>query len=87
MEAQDAREVIIEHNPEAILWEGLDSCLVGVSVDGRAVYDIEKMLRHFEDHEDMNEEDAMEHLEYNILGAYVGEYTPIHINLLPSSND
>ena len=80
MEAPDIREFIQEHNPEAILWEGLDSCLIGVSVDGRAVYDINKMLEHFELYEDMNEQDAIEHLEYNILSAYVGEYTPIHIH-------
>lgn len=86
MEAQDAREFITEHNPEAILWDGLDSCLVGVSADGKAIYSMDKLLEHFELYEDMNEQDAIEHIEYNILGAYVGEYTPIYIHLLPNSN-
>jgi hypothetical protein len=29
--------------------------------------------------EDMSEIDAIEHLDYNILGSYVGDYTPIFI--------
>ena len=27
--------------------------------------------------EEMDEEDAMEHLSFNVMGAYVGEKTPI----------
>jgi len=30
----------------------------------------------------MEEEEALEYLEFNVFGAYVGEYTPIHIELL-----
>jgi hypothetical protein len=30
--------------------------------------------------EDMSYEDAIEHLEYNVFGSYVGENTPIYIN-------
>jgi hypothetical protein len=27
----------------------------------------------------MSEEDAMEYIDYNVLGAYVGDMTPIYI--------
>jgi hypothetical protein len=31
--------------------------------------------------EEMTEEDALEHWDYNVYGAYVGEKTPIYINI------
>jgi hypothetical protein len=30
---------------------------------------------------EMDHQDAIEHLEYNVWGAYVGELTPIYIEL------
>ena len=29
----------------------------------------------------MNVEDALEHLDFNVIGAYVGEKTPIYMDL------
>jgi hypothetical protein len=31
--------------------------------------------------DDMTEEDAIEYLDYNVIGAYVGELTPIYIKM------
>lgn len=84
MEAVDIREQISEYNPEAILWDGLDSCIIGMSTDGRAIYSLDSLLNHFQIHEDMSEQDAREHIDYNIVGAYVGEYTPIHMHTFTS---
>ena len=63
---------------EAIRWDGLDECIIGASSDGKVVYDIKKMITHFQA-EGLSRENAIEHIDYNILGAYVGELTPIHI--------
>ena len=82
MEVVDIRSQIIEHNPEAILWDGLDSCIVGMSTDGRAIYSLDSLVEHFQVYEEMSEEDAVEYVDYNIVGAYVGEYTPIHMHTL-----
>ena len=82
MEVVDIRSQIIEHNPEAILWDGLDSCIVGMSTDGRAIYSLDSLVEHFQVYEEMNEEDAVEYVDYNIVGAYVGEYTPIDMHTL-----
>ena len=84
MAAADVREFIAQLNPEAILWDGLDSCLIGISAEGRAIYSIEELILHFQVEEQMSEQDAAEHVDYNILGAYVGEYTPIHMYSLPN---
>lgn len=72
------REQIAEANPDAILWDGCDDALIGFTQNGEAVYSIEKLREIFTGH-GMTDEEAIEWVEYNILGAHVGEYTPIHI--------
>jgi len=42
----------------------------------RLIYSVTKMIEILS--EDMSEEDAIEHLEYNVFCAYVGENTPIY---------
>ena len=41
----------------------------------RLVYDLWKMVDILK--KDMSEEDALDHISYNITGAYVGESTPV----------
>ena len=67
-----------------LLFDGLEKALVGCSdvwhPDGnkvqRAVYDGNKIFQHFVD-SGMTENEAMEWIEFNVEGAYVGEATPI----------
>jgi hypothetical protein len=72
------REKVADMNPEAILWDGLDDAIIGISIDNRAVYGLNKMILLFQE-QGMSEEEAMEWMDFNIISAYVGEYTPIHI--------
>ena len=44
----------------------------------RVVYSVDKILGILS--EEMSEEEAREFYEYNILGAYMGEMTPIYVN-------
>ena len=44
----------------------------------RIIYDYEKMIEVLM--QDMTQDEAMEYFDFNILGAYVGEYTPIYLN-------
>ena len=80
MEAPDLslREKVADMNPEAILWDGLDDAIIGISIDNRTVYGLNKMILLFQE-QGMSEEEAMEWIDFNIISAYVGEYTPIHI--------
>ena len=71
---------------EALLMEPrdqYDSCLIGVGYrfhDGPlAVYDMDRVLSVLG--EEMSEGDAQEWFEYNTLGAWVGEGTPIFVRL------
>jgi hypothetical protein len=79
----DRRAKIAEVNPDAVLWDGLDDCIIGIDVDNVAVYDIYKMELEIMKLQDCSFEEAVEWVEYNILTAYVGDWTPKHIYLIP----
>jgi uncharacterized protein YpmB len=68
---------------EFLIADGLDAAIVGVEAEGerRVVYDYDKMIKVFMK-EGMTEEDAMEHISYNVMGAYVGDKTPLFIQTL-----
>ena len=73
-------EKITENNPEAIIWDDLDDAIIGHTTDFLAVYDIGKLSECLiKNNPDCTEEDALEWIDYNILGAYVGQNTPLHI--------
>ena len=69
--------------PEAILWDGFDEAIIGFeTTDEKIIYDLEKMVSILIVRDKMTEEESREYIGYNILGAYVGERTPIVINLI-----
>lgn len=74
-------EIIEMAEPEAIVWDGFNDAIVGIDTNGKLVYDIEKMTEVLMTRDGMDYETAIEFLDFNVLCAYVGELTPIHINL------
>ena len=72
----------LEEN-ECLLADGFDSALIGITsgINPVAVYDINQMLTILVKREKMIVEDALEHLDFNVIGAYVGEKTPIYMDL------
>ena len=77
-------EEIIEMYPEEefLKADGFDDAIIGVEPSSmRLVYDMAAMLNILIKDDEMTEEDALEHLDYNVYGAYVGEKTPIYINI------
>jgi len=81
----------LEQNSEALFLPECDSALIGtysVEREGESVivscYDYYLLVNHFTQEfsvdceEDENpEEQALEWVDYNIVGAYVGKYTPV----------
>jgi len=56
-----------------------ESAIIGQSdADLRVVYSVEKIVDILS--EDMTREEAHEFYEFNILGAYMGEMTPIYVS-------
>ena len=77
-------EEIIEMFPEEefLTADGFDGAIVGVDPNTmRLVYDRDKMIGILMTDEEMEEIDAIEYLEYNTWNAYVGEKTPIFIEI------
>ena len=72
----------LEEN-ECLLADGFDTALVGITsgMNPVAVYDVNQMMTILVKRDGMSMEDAREHLDYNVLGAYVGEKTPMFIEL------
>lgn len=61
--------------------EGLDDAIIGVDERNlRLVYSIEACINIL--NKDMPWEDAVEYFEYNVLNTYLGEKTPIFVNLV-----
>lgn len=56
-----------------------DDALIGVSDDGRAIYDYDKMVEWLVVNEDFTTEEAHEWVQYNTLRAvpYMGDDAPI----------
>ena len=71
---------------EIMYCDGLEDAFVGLSMrfnDGPlATYDIEKIIRILMERDCMDEDDAREFYEVNIVGAWVGDRTPIFITLI-----
>ena len=68
---------------ECLTADGFDKALVGCTYGANvvAVYDINKMVEILmEDGTDY--EDAVEFLDYNVVGTYVGDKTPLYINFV-----
>lgn len=70
-------------NPEALLADGLDQALVGFTVNHHhpivAVYDYHRAIQILVERDGMHESEAAEYLQFNTLGAYVGENGPLFI--------
>lgn len=81
MEVRESRESIAEMYPEAILWsQELDECVIGVTEEGRVVYSIDRIIHTMKvSDEDLTYEDILDYISYNMLNAYLGEGTPIHV--------
>ena len=75
---------ITEEYPDLLTLDGFDEAIIGVveRIGLLAVcYDRNKILSILM--RDMNEEEAIEYFEFNILGAYMGESTPVYLDMMP----
>jgi hypothetical protein len=56
-----------------------DNSIIGITTDGRAVYDYEKMVGELMQDDDVSEQEAIDWIEYNTIRAipYAGEMAPI----------
>ncbi len=78
----DIIDFIGETNPEALLLDGFDDAIIGVAqrinLSPVVAYDVEKILNIL-CKDGMTYEEALEYYNFNILGAWMGEFTPIFV--------
>lgn len=68
---------------EALLADGFEGALIGHTQGANvvAVYDYDACVNILIERDDMDYMDAIEFMEFNVVGSYVGEKTPIFISL------
>ena len=77
-----------QNEPEGlVLADGLEAAFLGLVMrfnvlDPIACYDYDLVIQSFIE-EGMTEEEAIEHFEYNVIGAWVGERPPCFIRRMP----
>tara|TARA_R110000850_G_scaffold30939_6_gene85504 strand:+ start:37 stop:279 length:243 start_codon:yes stop_codon:yes gene_type:complete len=66
-----------------MIMDYFDDCIVGVikGIDNKdkVCYSYKKVIAKLMRDDEMSEEDAIEHFEFNMIGAYVGEHTPVFL--------
>jgi hypothetical protein len=80
--ADRVREWCDECEVETLFADGLDDAVIGITRDLRSgeyrvVYDTHRVVQILVNDQGMDYDDAVEHLEHNIVAAYVGERTPV----------
>ena len=84
-------EELLEKNPKALIWDGFDQAYIGytyshIEKEPVAVYDYYTMLDLvidgiFETEDNVTDDEAfslaIEHLDYNVIGGSLGEFTPV----------
>ena len=75
---------LAELNPEALVADGFSSAYIGhaspqFNAPPLAVYDFNKCVKILMERDEMDYAEALEFFEFNVLGAYMGEGTPMFL--------
>ena len=66
------------------IWDGYDDCIIGVGtrcgMTDVFIYDKHKMITKLVRRDDMTYDEALEFINFNIAGAFMGEDTPILVD-------
>ena len=70
------------YGEELIFADGFDDAIIGVATgfdSQRVVYCYVTMIETMMKEDDISYEDALDWIEYNTLGSYIGKNTPIYV--------
>ena len=69
-------EQLEQQEETSIFYDGFDDAIIGVELNTfRIIYSTTKCIEIL--CKDMSEDDAREYFDFNVVGGYVGEKTPI----------
>jgi hypothetical protein len=76
-------EEIIDINPEAMMADGFDEAILGMCIqfgsEPVVAYDYEKCIQILMKRDNMDKTEALDFMEFNVIGSYVGLNTPVFI--------
>ena len=68
--------------------DGLEDAIIGtcsrINMPDVLVYSYNKAVKIFMERDGMTHEEAVEWMDFNVVGAWVGETTPIFVHEIPS---
>lgn len=77
------RDFLSDYDENILILDGFDEAIVGVSERfGQvpvALYNKDEIINIMIERDGMEYEEALEFFDFNIIGAYVGEYTPAFV--------
>lgn len=79
----EIKATIAEANPEALFADGFEEALIGMAYrcgkPALAAYSVQKCLAILQERDGMDYDGALEFLEFNSIGAWAGDNTPVWI--------
>jgi hypothetical protein len=77
------RELVAEANENALFADGFDEAIIGFDANNFcAVYDYDKCQKILVKRDGMSFPEAHEYMEFNVVSAYVGDFTPVFIHTI-----
>lgn len=80
------RDLLVDVDEEIVCADGFDDALLGyVTQFNRgpmALYDYDKCVKILMERDGMSDEEAIEFMEFNVTGAWVGDRTPAFAHLI-----
>jgi hypothetical protein len=68
---------------EALFADGFEGALIGIGQQFNAdvaVYDWDKCVEILMTRDGMTHEEALEHMDFNVTGSWVGKHTPVFLH-------
>jgi len=80
-----------DSNPDALLADGFNEAIIGMcerfGMFPVVAYDKDKCINILVQRDNMSYEEAIEYFDFNVIGAYMGEGTPVFVTFPPTTNN
>ena len=81
---KEINEYAEEVEEEIVIYDEFEDAIIGLAdrfgMDTSVAYDYDKVIKILM--EDMSYEEAVEHFDFNVIGGWVGDSTPVFIKVL-----
>jgi hypothetical protein len=83
VDCSNKRSFIGDVNEHALFADGFDEAIMGYDAAAyRVVYDYDKCMEVLRERDGIDLHEAHEFMEFNVVGAFVGDFTPLFIHTL-----